>query len=53
MGETKQTVQKDPNPDATLKDVLDDVVARNGFNRKLVRYTIKPTEVELVYQTPD
>lgn len=54
MAEIVQVVPKDPrDADATLSAVLDDVVARNRRNRKLVRSTIRPTEVELVYETPD
>ena len=53
MAEVIQTLPKHPgNPDRTLDDVLHDVVQRAGFSRKLIRYTIRPGEVELVYETP-
>ena len=54
MGEIEQRIVKDPNPETTLKAILDDIVARNEFDRKLVRYDLKPKKaVKLVYQTPD
>jgi hypothetical protein len=53
MAEVVNTILTDPgNPERTLKDILHDVVERNDFGRKLVRFEIRATEVELVYQTP-
>jgi hypothetical protein len=53
MAEVINTILKDPeNPDRTLKDILHDVVERNDFGRKLVRFDIRPKDVELIYQTP-
>jgi hypothetical protein len=53
MGEIEQPVQRDPDADKTLDDVLFDVVARNKRNRKLVRYNITKDVVTLTYRTPD
>lgn len=54
MGEIEQRIVKDPNPETTLRDVLDDIVARNEFDRKLVRFDLKAKKVvKLVYQTTD
>jgi len=48
-----QTIPKHPtSPDKTLDEVLHDVVERNAFDRKLVRYDITPTSVVLTYQEP-
>jgi hypothetical protein len=53
MAEVVQIVPRDPrDPDATLKDVLHDVTERNRFSRRLVRFEIRSTEIELVYQVP-
>jgi hypothetical protein len=53
MGEITQAIPRDPDADATLKDILEDVVARNRFDRKLVRFTVTAQQVTLVFQTPD
>jgi hypothetical protein len=51
--EVVQIIPKDPrDPDATLRDVLDDVVELTRFNHRLLRFDVRRTEVELVYQPP-
>jgi hypothetical protein len=45
-------IPKDPDPDKTLAEILDDVTARNMLDRKLLRYFITATDVDLVYETP-
>jgi hypothetical protein len=53
MAEVVQIIPKDPrDADATLRDVLDDIVERNGLNRTLVRFAVRATEIELVYRPP-
>jgi uncharacterized protein YheU (UPF0270 family) len=50
----EQRIPKHPiDPDQTLDEVLHDIVARNGFDRKLFRYEIKQMEVVLTYQEPN
>jgi hypothetical protein len=50
----EQTIPKHPtDPDKTLDEVLFDVVERNRFDRKLVRYEIKKSEVVLTYKEPE
>jgi hypothetical protein len=53
MGEITNNIDKHPrDPDRTMRDVLHDVVARNGFERKLIRFDVGEEKVKLVYQTP-
>lgn len=49
-----QTIPKHPtDPDRTLDEVLNDIVARNQFDRKLVRFQIRRAEVVLTYEEFD
>jgi hypothetical protein len=49
-----QAIPKHPtDPDRTLDEVLNDIVARNQFDRKLVRFQIRRAEVVLTYEEPD
>jgi hypothetical protein len=48
------TIPKHPtDPDRTLDEVLNDIVARNQFDRKLVRFQIRRAEVVLTYEEFD
>jgi hypothetical protein len=53
MPEIVNTFPRHPNLENTLREILDDIVDRNNFNRKLVRFEITRTDVALTYQTPD
>jgi hypothetical protein len=52
MANIIQVIPKDPDPDKTLEDVLDDIVELTSFNHKLLSYDNRTDEVELVYQPP-